>query len=243
MFKRKLEALQYHQVDLDIKDEMKWRNLVVWLEDQKVRLYKIEEREELRNFISGDWPKAYQKYLKDIQCPVEAGDREGVCEWLLAQAVRLDYGENVGTYKAISGNGPSQQNSSSSHPASDDPFHHLDVNEPNFKAGLASVCLLLNIPEHYDPVTTLEAVSVLIQERLMQGGAVTADEGVDFELKNYELGFSTEDPALDEAARILRLLHVSELRDLQTQINESIVAVQTITANPKTDQKLGKVGR
>ena len=50
------------------------------------------------------------------------------------------------------------------------------VNEPNFKAGLASVCLLLNIPEHYDPVTTLEAVSVLIQERLMQGGAVTADE-------------------------------------------------------------------
>ncbi len=106
------------------------------------------------------------------------------------------------------------------------------------------MCLLLNIPEHYDPVTTLEAVSVLIQERLVQGGSVSAEqEGVDFELKNYELGFSTDDPALDDASRILRLLHVSELRDLQTRINESIVAVQKITANPKTDQKLGKVGR
>ena len=51
------------------------------------------------------------------------------------------------------------------------------------------------------------------------------------------------DYILDEAAKVLRLLHISELRDLQTKINEAIVAVQTITANPKTDQKLGKVGR
>ena len=49
---------------------MKWRNLVVWLEDQKVRLYKIEEREELRNFISGDWPKAYQKVNYQLHCEV-----------------------------------------------------------------------------------------------------------------------------------------------------------------------------
>lgn len=54
---------------------------------------------------------------------------------------------------------------------------------------------------------------------------------------------STPDSAVNEAAKILRLLHISELRDLQTKINEAIVKVQAITANPKTDERLGKVGR
>ena len=59
----------------------------------------------------------------------------------------------------------------------------------------------------------------------------------------FLLYFIVTDYILDEAAKILRLLHISELRDLQTKINEAIVAVQAITADPKTDQRLGKVGR
>ena len=47
----------------------------------------------------------------------------------------------------------------------------------------------------------------------------------------------------ERAAKILRLLHLSDLRDLQTQINEAIVRVQVLTADPKTDTRLGKVGR
>lgn len=54
---------------------------------------------------------------------------------------------------------------------------------------------------------------------------------------------SSLDATLNEAARILRLLHVEELRELQTRINEAIVAVQAIIADPKTDHRLGKVGR
>ena len=58
-----------------------------------------------------------------------------------------------------------------------------------------------------------------------------------------ECGFDLGDIALNEAAKVLRLLHIKELRHLQTSINELIVAVQTVTANPKTDQSLGKVGK
>ena len=58
-----------------------------------------------------------------------------------------------------------------------------------------------------------------------------------------DCGFDLGDPSLNEAAKVLRLLHIQELRHLQTSINELIVAVQAVTANPKTDQSLGKVGK
>lgn len=64
---------------------------------------------------------------------------------------------------------------------------------------------------------------------------------VAYSLKDSEK-FIYNDPSLDQAAKILRLLQVHSTRDLQTAINEAIVAVQQLTADPKTDTKLGKVG-
>lgn len=57
-----------------------------------------------------------------------------------------------------------------------------------------------------------------------------------------ESGLQTKDEVLSRAGKILKLLFIQDLRQLQTQINESIVAVQKVTANPKTDTALGKVG-
>lgn len=44
-------------------------------------------------------------------------------------------------------------------------------------------------------------------------------------------------------ALVLRLLHIEELRKLQTEANRVIVETQSLTANPITDTSLGKVGR
>lgn len=54
--------------------------------------------------------------------------------------------------------------------------------------------------------------------------------------------FVFNDKDVDEAAKILRLLQVHSTRNIQTGINETIVSIQEITGNPKTDTKLGKVG-
>ena len=64
-----------------------------------------------------------------------------------------------------------------------------------------------------------------------------------FYLLKNKFFFINLDKILNEAAKILRLIHIKELRDFQTSINETIVTVQSITANPKTDLSLGRVGK
>ena len=60
----------------------------------------------------------------------------------------------------------------------------------------------------------------------------------------FPLGFQTGgSEALDSAARVLRMLHVRELRRLQDEVNKCICVMQEFTANPRTDSRLGRVGR
>ena len=69
-------------------------------------------------------------------------------------------------------------------------------------------------------------------------------QGETFDLADHSFGVSdVSDPAVREALKILRLTHLNHLRDLQSEINAAIETVQAATANPKTDTRLGKVGR
>lgn len=75
-------------------DERSFRDLIVWLEDQKVRHYKIEDRAALKAVDSNDWPTAYKRYLGGLNCSVNPTDRPAVIDWLLGIAVRFEYGDN-----------------------------------------------------------------------------------------------------------------------------------------------------
>ena len=91
MFRRKLTALDYHNpVGFNCKDETEFRNFIVWLEDQKIRHCKIEDRGNLRNIHSSDWPKFFEKYLRDVNCPFKIQERQEAIDWLLGLAVRLE---------------------------------------------------------------------------------------------------------------------------------------------------------
>ena len=41
-------------------DVNEFRTLIIWLEDQKIRHYKIEDRAGLRNIANDAWPKAFE---------------------------------------------------------------------------------------------------------------------------------------------------------------------------------------
>lgn len=240
MFRRKLQALDHPNPSETFTEEAAFRNLVLWVEDQKIRHYTIDDRTALRNITSTDWMKAYQKYLEDLGCPFPNADRNAVIDWMLGCAVQLEYGDNVEKYKAVSAASLSQKSSN--------PLENLDFNDPDFKAGVASLAQLLQIPPHLDHLVVLKAICLLVKEKLSKEALekTAKEKGTKpkpvLPLDKVELGFETPDYMTQEAAKILRLLHIRELRELQTLANEAIIAVQSLTANPKTDTKLGKVG-
>lgn len=121
------------------------------------------------------------------------------------------------------------------------------VQSKEFKDGVVALAKLLNIPQHPNHLTTLEACARLVQKRLNPNAVQYPNSviilGKPFPIMEANVGFDMKDRALNNAVKVLNLLYIQDLRDLQTQINEAIVNVQNITANPKTDTKLGKVGR
>jgi RLL motif containing protein 1 len=90
---------------------------------------------------------------------------------------------------------------------------------------------------------TLAAVSRVIKDNLNKEALkVPVIEGKPFPIFDGQ-GMNQQDADVEQAARILRLLQIQSIREMQTIINETIVECQDlITTAPKTDTKLGKVG-
>ena len=257
MFRRKLKALDYHSADdVNVKTPQDLKALVVWLEDQKIRHHKIEERGYLRDSSGDDWTAALKKYLADLECPHDTETSfPAALDWLLGVAIRYDYGDAAQqTPQLKSGLAPPDSAPSKlpspSLASSGKSALDIDPSDETFVTGVQALAKIVQISKHPDPSVLLEAVRIVIEEKLSPSAlkaAESAKPGGDrkkqFQVTPKDCGFDLGDPVLGEAAKVLRLLHIQELRYLQTNINELIVAVQAMTANPKTDQSLGKIGR
>uniref|UniRef100_A0A8C0Q1D2 RNA transcription, translation and transport factor protein n=1 Tax=Canis lupus familiaris TaxID=9615 RepID=A0A8C0Q1D2_CANLF len=160
MFRRKLTALDYHNpAGFNCKDETEFRNFIVWLEDQKIRHYKIEDRGNLRNIHSSDWPKFFEKYLRDVNCPFKIQDRQEAIDWLLGLAVRLEYGDNAEKYKDLV---PDNTKNADNAAKNAEPLINLDVNNPDFKAGVMALANLLQIQRHDDYLVMLKVSCIFL---------------------------------------------------------------------------------
>ncbi|KAG7202787.1 hypothetical protein KM043_009954 [Ampulex compressa] len=248
MFKRKLKALGYLEWDkVNANNIQHFRRVTLWLEDQKIRHYKIEDRKSLRDTNSPEWPKAFAKYCKDLNCPI-ADNAVNQLEWLIGLAVWLELRDNCNKYDEIIDNKiKNKKEAMVPTVKSKNPLDNLDFTSNEFKNGVNSLAKLLRVPRHSDHLITIEACSKLVCDRLNANAIANPDsvivKGKPFPIKDIKTGYKTKDVGLENAIKGLTLLYIQDLRHLQTKINETIVAVQTITANPKTDTKLGKVGK
>ena len=258
MFCRKLKALDYHSAEnINIHDPQDLKLLVIWLEDQKIRHYKIEDRAGLHNHAEEKWKQTFKQYLSALECPFNPDTQlQSVVDWLLGVAVRYEYGDaakehsdlRCGIVPSALGTAVQQTLSGRSNSALD-----IDPSDKTFCAGVQALAKIVQVTRHPDPSVLLEAVRIVVAEKLSALAMEAANSSKtvksggkhvkQFSMTPKEFGFDLGDPVLGEAAKVLRLLHIQELRHLQTHINEVIVAVQAMTANPKTDQSLGKVGK
>ncbi|KAL8611085.1 hypothetical protein ACOMHN_064375 [Nucella lapillus] len=249
MYRRKLLALDYPQPEhFDVSNDAQMRQLVVWLEDQKIRHQKIEDRAGLRDTAGADWNSVFQQYLTELNCPHVGGRKEVILDWVLSYAVRLEHGDDAEKYRTVTKE--TVEKALAAGAPSSNPLDNLDFQGAEFKAGVMSLAMLLQIPPHKDHLEQLKAISLVITSTLskqaLDSAAAKAGKPKNNEhipLDKTELGFESGDYIMNDAAKIVRLLHLKELRDLQSKINSAIVAVQAITADPKTDSRLGKVGR
>lgn len=120
------------------------------------------------------------------------------------------------------------------------------VGSKDFIAGVNQLADMLQVTRHPDHLITLQGVCALIQEKFNQEALKNANRekkpGNPVQFDSVNFGLDIKAPNVSQAANVLRYLFIHNLRDLQTKINECIVSVQALTANPKTDTKLGKVG-
>lgn len=155
MLRNKLLCLEYPNPDaVNVSEDKQFRNLVLWLEDQKIRNYKIEDRAELRQINSTEWPKVFEKYKNDLSCPSELTSKLDQLKWIIAYAIKLEYLDNgnvinlainlrvlikllasiVDEYRAVTSKKVSEaEKNKSSAPSvkSVNPFDNLDCKFPN----------------------------------------------------------------------------------------------------------------
>ncbi|CAF3889099.1 unnamed protein product [Rotaria magnacalcarata] len=244
MFKRKLSSLDYGK-DYNPHDETQFRQMVIWLEDMKIRLYSIDGRQSLRNIQNPQWEEALYKYLQDLKFSYDNDvikDRVALSDWFIGMAVRFEYGDDVEKYKQIPSNKINNQQKPDSVNQSENPLEKIDYTSEEFKSGMLKLCELLQIPTKFnDTAAILRAVSKIITTKLSKEAIDKIQikeqaSGVDFSIEQMPLGFDAGDKIINEAAKILRLLYIQDLRTLQTKINETIVNVQSLVADPRTDK-------
>lgn len=251
-----LAALNYTETP-----PLRLSHLAHWLEDRHVRQLSTEARGPLR----AEEPGALRSYLEELGASDEllaaadSGDDDRVSVWLVTLALHYEYGdkrdEHEKTAAAVAAAAPLPVNVLL---AADDPeVLGLAAAIATTPGGSATDTLQAVVkaarqrprpvpppaappPKRPAPAAAVARANSAREPPSRASHVPLAGLGAEA----FPLGFETGGgAALDAAARVLRMLHVKELRRLQDEINKAIAAMQEYTANPKTDARLGRVGR
>lgn len=262
MLSQNLHVLQHPSPDsVNVQDIQQFRQLVSWLNETHIKATSSG----LTDSYSASWDDNFKSYLTGLSFPFDwfqesQNQHLDSLTWLVGVAIKRQYSLRAKDLNVKSSAKMIDAVALGDNPAaakrqkviaSSDPIENMDFHTKDFKEGVHRLATLLEVPHtHPDHLVTLEACCKIIQIRLnskcLQNPGKVVPKGAEvFELKDHQFGVGDDvtDPVLREAMKILRLTHLNHLRDLQSAINAAIETVQAATANPKTDTRLGKVGR
>lgn len=220
---------------------MSIQKLIAWLEDTHIRRLPVADRTPLYH---SPFIPAVRQYLNQLDAPTrvipalttDVAPKENVLlpslAWLVDLALNLRYSDDAAFF-----NEPVDPWDGLCVPVISDAAHSPDVQRAT--TDLLRTLGIDTVPESPDDGLCVAADAVEYLTSDIPDITNVAVPTVD----TISLGFSTGDEVVDRAATIMRILHVRQLRDLQSEINDLIADMQAVTADPKTNSKLGKVGR
>ncbi|MCP9261240.1 putative tRNA pseudouridine synthase [Dirofilaria immitis] len=251
MSQRKLLLLGYPTNIVDCENPEQLQQLVLFLEHQYIRLYKIEDRSGLQSSDLAVWSKSYAKYLADLKCPFscDKDSPQEIVDWLLIRAIDSCYqqnaeGRNLTAEKYEQWKAEKNKNKKRT---TRSVLLTVICTEEARKA-IENLRVTLGIAAHPDSLIVLKACCKFIMNNLSDEAIRIANKEAQTQkktmpLSRFDMGMiSSKNGTIDAAVRALRLIHLENLREVQTKINEAIVAVQELTADPKLIKGLAKLG-
>jgi len=193
---RKLLILEYPNIkNLNLEDEAQFRNLILWLEEQKIRHYEIVDRTGLRDVKAQNWTHHFKTYLKDLEYPYEDQNRMIIVDWLAGVAVKLEFFDNGEKFRKCCASDviKRRQNAESA-----STLKMLSAKDERLKKTIKEFAELLQIPPHYlNDEITLEAVKIFVQQRIESNLKKSAGDNNEKQMKlsvsdsRLQLGFTT----------------------------------------------------
>lgn len=223
------------------------QTLIAWLEDAYIRRLPVSERSILHKpaFRAG-----LIHYLTLLSIPVHLLDPlirstldrpsaiaiQPSVAWLVDLSLNFRYSVSAKLY-----NVPLNSWKDNCIPVIDGISHDTDIAQ-----ALTSIIDTLKLPSAALSSASLDVATVaadVVQNIVNDVSTENLYHDRDLPLiTDMSSGIRSGDEIVDRAATVIRALHVRELRTLQDDINQLISDLQSLTANPQTNTKLGKVG-
>lgn len=190
-----------------------------------IQSYELEERRQLlENYVSGaHWQDRMSAYLERLGGP--SGTDSRAVEWLADHALELDFADNRALYLTESSR---LLQKSLFERAVADPAERA-----RFDAAVRQLALHMGFSQDnlqlYNTVDILSALRSVAM-RLFDEEETPACSTYMPQLADIPLGFKLDDELLESATKVLRLLYLEDLRNIQSDINDLIEHIQRFTA-------------
>mmetsp|Transcript_65252 Transcript_65252/g.183700 ORF Transcript_65252/g.183700 Transcript_65252/m.183700 type:complete len:283 (-) Transcript_65252:93-941(-) len=233
---RKLETLRYPDLDSASLSGHAYCKLILWLEEEKIRLYNKADRKVLRTFDES-WFKYATAYAKELNVHAD-----GLSESDLAVKLRvLNAVVNLALQDVYRDKLEANELGLAAAPkpvAGGNNKHQLGNLAPSINRLLAH----FRLPKLPQDVADTDVIAALRAIKLRACPKAQSGPSVQLDLNELPAGLEIDDQEVRHAAAVLRLLHGIEMQQLQVNINHVMNDLQQLTADPKTDSRLGKVG-
>lgn len=236
---------------INFEDRNEFIQAIVWLEDRKIRELEINEREGLRA-LSKDWDAEFVKYLDRLGCSLCWNPEISIecLNWLVSHAVALEYEENVELCDNIELKSSSEESSNDCVKITSSLVSKLgklvereklpEEDDIDYLHRISKAVQSLSASSQYFSKGEAQAPS---QQSTISSHNDLSPDTQALTLDDFPIEFDSGDKVVNQIAVVLKMLHLADLRELQSDVNSLVVLCQEYTANPKTNSALGQVGR